>query len=192
MFPRVVGIAKPQRQAPSNIASITYTPGDATQPRAAGFRIVAQLVNDSAFTWGGGLSLAVRKKWPDAQQAFRAWVEHDRRSLRLGNLHFVTVDPTLGIASLIAQHGFGASPTPRIRYLHLKTCLDKLAQLGAERKATVHIPKLGCGQAGGSWSIVRELVEESLCGRGVKVYVYEIAGAVPQPHPQGALEFTGG
>jgi hypothetical protein len=192
MFPRVVGIAKPQRQTPSNVASITYMPGDATNPRSGGFRIIAQIVNDSAFTWGGGLSLAVRKKWPDAQQAFRAWAEHDQRGLRLGNVHFVTVDPTLGIASLIAQHGFGASPTPRIRYLHLKTCLDKLAGLAAERKATVHIPKLGCGQAGGLWSIVRELVEESLCGHGVKVYVYELAGAEPKPHPQGTLEFIGG
>ena len=136
--------------------------------------------------------MAVRKKWPDAQQAFRVWAEHDPRSLRLGNVHFVTVNPSLGIASLIAQHGFGASPTPRIRYLHLKTCLDKLSQLAAEPKATIHIPKLGCGQAGGAWAIVRELVEESLCGRGVKVYVYELAGAEPQSHPQGALEFTGG
>jgi len=191
MFPRVVGIVKPQRQAPTNIASIAYIPGDATQPRAGGFRIVAQIVNDSAFTWGGGLSLVVRKKWPEAQQSFRAWAEHDRRNLRLGNLHYVTVDSSLGIASLIAQHGYGASPTPRIRYLHLQACLEKLAQSAQEYKATVHIPKLGCGQAGGSWPIVRELVEESLCGRGVKVYVYELAGAEPRPHPQAAFEFTG-
>ena len=192
VFPRVVGIAKPQRQAPSNIASIAYLPGDATNPRSGGFRIVAQIVNDSAFTWGGGLSLSVRKKWPDAQQAFRTWAEHDRRNLRLGNVHFASVETGLGIASLIAQHGYGLSPTPRIRYLHLKTCLDKLASLATERKATVHIPKLGCGQAGGLWSVVRELVEDSLCGRGVKVYVYELAGAQPQPHPQGTLEFIGG
>jgi hypothetical protein len=44
MFPRVVGIAKPQKQATSNIASITYVPGDATQPRAGGLHFFHQII----------------------------------------------------------------------------------------------------------------------------------------------------
>jgi Zn-dependent peptidase ImmA (M78 family)/O-acetyl-ADP-ribose deacetylase (regulator of RNase III) len=188
-YPRVLGIIRPQRQTPVDIAQITYLRGDATRPRGTGPRIIAQVVNDSAFTWGGGFSLALREIWPVAQRAFRAWAEQERRNLRLGNSHVAQVDEGLAVVSMIAQRGFGPSPKPRIRYVALKACLDALGQVAAERGATVHMPKIGSGQAGGSWNIVRELVEESVCGRGVKVVVYELPGGPGPSHPQAALEF---
>ncbi|MBZ5697626.1 MAG: ImmA/IrrE family metallo-endopeptidase [Acidobacteriia bacterium] len=190
IIPRVLGIVAPQRQVAVDHARITHLGGDATQPRGSGPRIIAQLVNDSAFTWGGGLSLAVRKKWPTAQQDFRSWAMNDRKNLRLGNLHFAPIDDTLGVASLIAQHGYGPSPKPRIRYTHLKTALEQLGALASQHHASVHIPRLGCGQAGGSWSIVSELIEDALCSRGVKVYVYDLPGVEVRQHPQGALAFN--
>jgi Zn-dependent peptidase ImmA (M78 family) len=188
-IPRVLGIVAPQRQAAADSCSITYLDGDATQPRGSGPQIIAQLVNDNAFTWGGGLSLVVRKKWPSIQQEFTSWAISDRMNLRLGNFHFAPVDDNLGIASLIAQHGYGPSPKPRIRYMHLKTSLEQLGALASRRHASVHIPRLGCGQAGGSWSIVSELIEDAVCSRGVKVYVYDLPGAEVRQDPQKALAF---
>jgi len=57
--PRVLGIISPQRQLPSHVPEITFLRGDALSPRGSGPQILAQIVNDSAFTWGGGFSLAV-------------------------------------------------------------------------------------------------------------------------------------
>lgn len=188
--PRVLGIIRPQKHVPLDLAEITYVLGDASRPRGSGRRIVAQIVNDSAFTWGGGFSLAVRERWPAAQRAFRAWAERERRNLRLGNVHVGEVDEDLAIVSMIAQHGFGPSPKPRIRYMALKSGLERLGELAAEGGATVHMPKIGSGQAGGSWSIVREFVQEAVCGRGVKVYVYELPGGPGPSHPQRVLEFS--
>jgi hypothetical protein len=187
VFPRVLGLAYPQKQALSRLPEITYLQGDATIPHARGFRIVAQLVNDSAFTWGAGFSYVVRKKWPVAQRSFREWAEADRRSLKLGSVHFVNVGDGIGVASMIAQHGYGPSPKPRIRYIALATCLDSLAELAINHDATVHMPKIGAGQAGGSWSLIREVIAEKLGSRGIKVFVYELPGA-PRP-AQPALQF---
>lgn len=188
--PRVLGIISPQRQLPLRVAELTYLQGDALRPRGTSKRIVTQIINDSAFTWGGGFSLGVRDKWPIAHDAFRNWATGDRRNLRLGNLHLATVDENLQVASLIAQRGYGPSPKPRIRYVHLRNCLEKLGEIARNEGASVHIPRIGCGQAGGSWSIVAELVEDALCSRGVSVWVYDLPGAkIPSP-PQGSLKFA--
>ena len=187
IYPRVLGIIRPPKQVPNEVVEITYVRGDATRPRGSGPRIVTQVVNDSAFTWGGGFSLAARTKWPTAQHAFRSWAE--QRNLRLGNVHLADVDENLAVVSMIAQHGFGPSPKPRIRYSALKKCLEYLGNLAAERDATVHMPKVGSGQAGGSWSIIRELIQDGVCARGVKVFVYELPDGNP-PHAQAALEFS--
>jgi O-acetyl-ADP-ribose deacetylase (regulator of RNase III) len=189
-YPRVIGVIRPVKQLPVNTADITYILGDAGNPRGSGQRIVAQVVNDSAYTWGGGFSRVARERWPSAQKAFREWAEQDRSNLRLGKVHIADVDENFAVVSMVAQHGFGPSPKPRIRYMALRTCLEQLGTVAAERNASVHMPKIGSGQAGGSWSIVRELVQEAVCARRIKVFVYELPwGAVPSP-AQASLEFS--
>lgn len=189
IFPRVLGIVHTRKQAPtSRRAEITYVQGDATRPHGRGVRLLAQIVNDGAFTWGSGFSLAVRNRWPAAQRAFRHWAQADRRNLRLGSAHLADIEDDIVIASMIAQHGYGPSTKARIRYTALRTCLSSLAREAIEREATVHMPKIGSGQAGGSWSIISELVEEELCSRGIRVFVYELPFARRPAQP--ALEFV--
>lgn len=188
-YPRVLGIVRPQKEIPGSVAEITYVQGDASRPHGRGLRVIAQIVNDSAFTWGAGFSAALRDKWPAAQQGFRTWAESERSNLRLGRVHLGTVDESLAIMSMVAQHGYGPSPKPRIRYAALKACLEQLGQFAADRGATVHMPKIGSGLAGGSWSVIRELVQEAVCAKGVKVVVYELTSGPGASHPQASLEF---
>lgn len=188
--PRVLGIAKPEKQTPFEVAEVTLLQGDASRPRGSGRKILAQLVNDSAFTWGGGFSLTVRQKWPVAQQAFRAWAEGERRNLRLGNVHLSDINEDLAVVSMVAQHGYGPSPKPRIRYAALEVCLQQLGKLAAARQATVHMPRIGTGQAGGTWSIVREVIQDKVCAQGVNVFVYELPSGAGPSHPQRSLEFS--
>jgi O-acetyl-ADP-ribose deacetylase (regulator of RNase III) len=187
-FPRVLGLLRPPRQSNIRRPSITYLKGDASQPHKGGNRVLVQVVNDAALTWGGGFSLVLRKKWPSIQQAFRSWAS-ERRNLKLGNLHVSAVDPTLSVASMIAQHGYGPSPKPRIRYLALRDCLNAVGEIAKQSEATVHMPRIGCGQAGGSWEVVSELVTDMICDKGVKVFVYDPPGMSPQGHPQAAIPF---
>jgi O-acetyl-ADP-ribose deacetylase (regulator of RNase III) len=188
VYPRVIGLLKPPRQAPVQLPSITYLKGDASEPRGSGNRLLVQVVNDSALTWGGGFSLALRKKWPTLQQAFRSWAMQGR-NLKLGNVHVAAANEALTVVSMVAQHGYGPSPKPRIRYLALQKCLRTVGELARQRDATVHMPRIGCGLAGGSWSVVHELVTEEICNKGVSVSVYDLPGVQPQGHPQAALQF---
>ena len=75
---------------------------------------------------------------------------------------------------MVSQHGYGPSPRPRIRYDALQACLRLLAKVATECSASVHMPRIGCGEAGGSWGIVQELVETELVTRGVVVTVYDL------------------
>lgn len=188
IFPRVIGFIKPHRQSGRSLPSIDYLKGDATQPRGTGHRFLLQIVNDQALTWGGGFSLVVRKKWPAVHDAFHAWVMN-RENLKLGKLHVASAEENLLVLSMIAQHGYGPSPRPRIRYVALRKCLSAVGDLATESHATVHMPRIGCGQAGGSWDVVSELVTDALCNKGTKVFVYDPPGVEPPVQQQTTLRF---
>lgn len=173
-YPRVVGIISPAKVQRSEIARITYLKGDATEPRGTAFRLIAHIVNDKAPTWGAGFALFVRKKWPGVQEDFKRWAAEHKQQFALGSVHISTVSESMRICHMIAQHGYGPSPRPRIRYVALRLCLARVADEALRVGATVHVPRIGTGQAGGSWEIVSELIEEALCKRGTSVTVYDL------------------
>jgi O-acetyl-ADP-ribose deacetylase (regulator of RNase III) len=92
----------------------------------------------------------------------------------LGAVHFADVEPELWIASLVAQAGYGDTPTerPRLRLAALRQCLETLATAAAERGASIHMPLIGTGQGGAAWPKVRDLVIEELADRHVPTTVY--------------------
>ena len=68
----------------------------------------------------------------------------------LGSVQFVQVEPYLWVANMIGQHGVrGGSRTPPIRYEAVAACLDKVAEKAREIDASLHMPRIGCGLAGG-------------------------------------------
>ncbi|MGC3966077.1 MAG: ImmA/IrrE family metallo-endopeptidase [Pirellulales bacterium] len=173
-FPRVLGLLIPKGKQAGKPSKISYLKGDATQPRGTGQRIIAHVVNDKAARWGAGFAKAVKAKWPTVQTEFIEWSQRYKSQFKLGNCRLISVEPSLGLFQMIAQRGYGDSAGPRIRYTALSRCLDELGQLAASKSASVHMPRIGCGQAGGHWFVVRELVEESLVDRGISVFVYDL------------------
>ncbi len=174
LYPRVIGILRVKGGTPREPPGIIEVRGDATQPRGSGPRVIAHVVNDKTPNWGAGFALALKIKWPEAQEDFIRWADEERSHLTLGNTHQTQLPDGLTAYHMVAQHGYGPAPKPRIRYVHLKTCLDKLAVYALGQNATVHMPRIGTGHAGGQWNIVRELIDESLVRRGVDVMVYEL------------------
>ena len=43
------------------------------------------------------------------------------------------------------------------------------------------MPRIGSGQAGGSWTIISELIETEVCAAGVPVTVYDLPGRKDEP-----------
>ncbi len=173
-YPRVVGIAVPSGAKRGALKTITELTGDASQPRGDGSRIVAHVVNDGALVWGAGFGLQVRKKWPAVQRAYRTWVMSGRGHASMGNVCMTRAEDALYVCQMVCQRGFGPSTTPRIRYVALELCLEKLSVLAGKMNASVHMPRIGTGEAGGSWAVVKELIENILCEAGIAVSVYQL------------------
>ncbi|HEX7997685.1 MAG TPA: ImmA/IrrE family metallo-endopeptidase [Pyrinomonadaceae bacterium] len=193
IYPRVMGIIMPPSPSYHSPNKINYRRGDATDPRDEGdYRIIAHIVNDKTPMWGGVFARAVKKKWPRAQADFERWSAEGERHLSLGNARLAEVDERLAVFTMVAQRGYGESNKPRIKYSALKSCLELLADAAERRGASVHMPRIGSGQAGGNWEIISELIEDALCGRGIKVYVYTLPNAPVRKAPQGRLAFSQG
>jgi len=190
-YPRVIGVAtRTEKTSTKQINEPIRVKGDATAPRKGGNRIVAFIVNDKTPRWGAGFALAARRKWPHIQDEFVRWTEKSPTHLRLGNIHAIEIEPTLIAVMLIAQRGYGDSPKPRIRYNALYEGLEKLASLAKERGASIHMPRLGSGQARGHWPIIAEMIEQSLSKRDIEVTVYDLPNAEPKQEAQGLLSFS--
>ncbi|MEV0449365.1 macro domain-containing protein [Streptomyces sp. NPDC050600] len=154
---------------------IEYVRGDATAPRGKGVKIVAHVCNDLG-GWGKGFVLAVSARWPEPEAAYRRWHrERAGNDFGLGAAQFVRVEPNVWVANLVGQRGIrtGRSSGVPVRYEAIDAALGLLAGKAAEVGASVHMPRIGCGLAGGEWSRVEPLVVERLVARGIPVTVYD-------------------
>ncbi|EFE65686.1 macro domain-containing protein [Streptomyces viridosporus] len=156
------------------MSGITYVRGDATVPSVKGVTIVAHVCNDIG-GWGKGFVLALSRRWPEPEAAYRAW-HRDRASndFALGAVQLVQVERYAWVANMIGQRGTrtGSKGVP-VRYEAIDTALTRLADHAADLKASVHMPRIGCGLAGGKWSRVEPLITERLVERGIPVTVYD-------------------
>ncbi|GAA2455611.1 macro domain-containing protein [Actinomadura vinacea] len=157
------------------MAAIRYIKGDATSPQAKGTKVIAHVCNDLG-GWGKGFVLAISKRWPDPEKAYRAW-HRDRahNDFGLGAVQFVQVEPYIWVANMVGQRGIRPSKKngPPIRYDAVDQCLTALADKAKALDATVHMPRIGCGLAGGKWSRIEPLVTIRLTAQGIEVTVYE-------------------
>ncbi|MEU3140174.1 macro domain-containing protein [Nocardiopsis alba] len=148
--------------------------GDATSPQASGPKIIAHVCNDQG-GWGKGFVLAISRRWPEPERDYRAWYrERAHNDFELGAVRLVQVEADTWVANMIGQHGMRrGSGGPPIRYEAVASCLRALAAHALELGATVHMPRIGCGLAGGKWERIQPLVERELLERGVRVTVYD-------------------
>lgn len=156
------------------MAGIVTIKGDATCPQAAGNKIICHICNDIG-KWGTGFVLALSARWPEPERAYREWYNgRAGNDFALGAVQLVRVEPYVWVANMVGQHGIrGGSGGPPIRYTAVDECLRKAGTHAAELKATVHMPRIGCGLAGGKWEKIEPLIVRNLCERGVDVTVYD-------------------
>jgi hypothetical protein len=171
-LPRVVGLLLDQARA-TKPNEITELIGDATDPRGDGPRLIVQLVNDKTPNWGGPFARALKSRYPAAQTAFRLWA-HEPGHLHLGHVHVVDVSDEIAVATMVAQKGYGASVKTRVRFAALRDSLAQVAAIARTRGAAVHMPRIGTGEGGAAWAIIRELIDDELVRTGLDVTVYTL------------------
>jgi hypothetical protein len=172
-FPRVAGVVR-FKETDAGHDGLHIVHGNVLAPAGGGPKVICQLVNDQARTWGGGVARSSARKYPTAQQQFSQWIVQIPRRERLGRVHFAAADRDLTIASLVAQEGYGPASSPRIRYAPLEQAFTAVAQFALDQNASVHLPRIGSGQSGGAWDIVEEIIRNTLTARGVRATVYDL------------------
>ncbi|MGW1885005.1 macro domain-containing protein [Streptomyces sp. NPDC001970] len=156
------------------MSGITYVRGDATAPHGKGVKLIAHVCNDLG-GWGKGFVVAISRRWPEPEAAYRRWHrERAGNDFGLGAVQFVQVGPYAWVANMVGQRGMrtGSKGVP-VRYEAIDTALGALGDRAVELGASVHMPRIGCGLAGGKWSRVEPLITERLVARGIPVTVYD-------------------
>jgi O-acetyl-ADP-ribose deacetylase (regulator of RNase III) len=156
------------------MSGITYLKGDATSPQRDGPKIICHVCNDIG-GWGKGFVLALSKRWPEPEAEYRTWhAAGTGGGFGLGAVQFVRVRADTWVANMVGQRGLKrAASGPPIRYEAVAACLAQVGAKARELGASVHMPRIGCGLAGGEWSQIEPLIEKHLVGAGVPVTVYD-------------------
>lgn len=163
---------------------IIYLVGDATDPQVEGTKIIAHVCNDIG-GWGRGFVLSLSQRWPASEKSYRSWYQMNgvmgRPELvpfRLGRMKLVRVANDVFVANMIAQHGImPEGDVPPIRYNALEDCLAELRLHAKDLKASIHMPRIGCGLAGGKWSEIEPIINKTLDDVGVYVYDFQTGDA---------------
>ncbi len=157
------------------VSRISYVSGDATKPVGAGPKVIAHICNDEG-KWGKGFVLAVTQRWKEPEAVYRRQYKQNPKP-QLGDVQFVEVEPQTTVANIIGQHGIrrGSGGMAPIRYGAVETALTKVAEYALAHGASVHMPRIGCGLAGGSWEEIEPFIKRSLADQGVDVVIYDFA-----------------
>lgn len=154
--------------------TIQYLKGDATVPQAKGTKIIAHICNDIG-GWGKGFVLAVSKRWEEPEKEYRNWHRfRSKNNFALGEIQLVQVEKYIFVANIIGQKGIktGSNGVP-VRYDAIEKALGKLSNEALLLNASVHMPRIGCGLAGGKWEEIEPIIERTLLVKNVEVYVYD-------------------
>jgi O-acetyl-ADP-ribose deacetylase (regulator of RNase III) len=172
---------------------IHYVAGDATDPQGDGPMIIAHICNDTG-RWGAGFVKALSARWSKPELEYRRWYERSITNglarLPLGHIQRVCVDKfnQLYVVNMIAQRGTWQPPNADnpgrpvlVQYGELSRCLAQLAAHAGALGASVHMPRIGTGLAGGDWHRIEPLIEQQLAKNGIDVTVYDLEPWTPTP-----------
>jgi len=133
------------------------------------YGIVCHQVNAKG-VMGAGLARAIRKQWVIAYHDYLN--AFNLKKLKLGEVIFSNVianNPNLQVAGMIAQNSYGNSKSTGITYTDYQAfeiCLNKIKIWQSncmDGVLPVYLPYgIGCGLAGGSWDVIKHLIEEYL------------------------------
>ena len=159
-----------------------FVKGDATEPIGPDdVKMIIHVCNDID-KFGKGFVAALSKKWPETKRSFHAMKAGGVNIL--GNVDFCWID-NVCVANMISQHGIykvynrkSKESIPPIRYDALHESLQKVRDqvetlISYGKSVSIHMPRIGCGLAGGKWELIEPIINEIL-PKLVDIYVYDL------------------
>jgi O-acetyl-ADP-ribose deacetylase (regulator of RNase III) len=162
-------------------SGVQYITGDATKPQGEGLKIIAHC-NNNRGGWGSGFVVALSKKWPRPEIEYRDWHKRsgdDKFQKMLGATMLVPVESDIYVANIIGQDGLRKGPDGKapVRYPAIGKGFEHIASFALEhpdKNVSIHMPRIGCGLAGGDWSEIEPLLDRFFVTKGIAVTVYDL------------------
>ena len=163
---------------------INYVIGDATKPKKGPAKkapephVIAHCCNNIG-AWGAGFVMALSKMSRKPERKYRDWANgrlDGGAPMELGNVQLVRLDVELYVANMIGQTGiYERNGVPPIRYDAIETCLNKVGSWTWQKGGSIHMPRIGCGLAGGDWAKMEEILLRGQAKNGnIPMYVYDL------------------
>jgi O-acetyl-ADP-ribose deacetylase (regulator of RNase III) len=154
--------------------TINYIKGDATQPIGEGNKIIVHVCNDIG-GWGRGFVVALSQRWSQPESEFKKWYK-SKENYSLGEIIFVQVEEDIWVANMIGQRDIKPDKegNPPVRYDAIAKALSKVVAFAQETNASVHMPRIGCGLAGGTWDKMEPVIIKELVNKKIPVTVYDL------------------
>jgi O-acetyl-ADP-ribose deacetylase (regulator of RNase III) len=128
--------------------------------------------------WGAGFVVALLRRRGEPEAADKTWYRNRKRGVEppfeLGSVQFVAVADQLWVANMIGQRNIRRSRKgePPVRYHAIATGLGRVADYAQANQATAPMPRIGAGLAGGDWTRIEAVINETL--GAVEVTVYDL------------------
>lgn len=105
---------------------------------------------------GSGVALAVRHKYPGAYEKYVQDLQTE--AVELGMVSWYRPTSCLYIASAITQYKYGYDGHKYVNYDALTECFAEVLERAKVEGLDVHMPLIGAGLGGGTWSEISELI----------------------------------
>lgn len=161
------------------MSKISYIIGDATRPVGGDLKVIVHISNNAG-RWGAGFVLALSARWKLPEKSYREWYRDKAEvPMMLSMVDFTQPEKDIIVASIIGQNGINRSTmrshAAPVDYEAISQGLEVVADsIRRKRKGTVHMPRIGCGLAGGTWGQIEPIIQHQLCDRGISVTVYDL------------------
>lgn len=136
---------------------------------------------------GSGVAKAVRDTYPEAYAAYRRAYAEGR--LTLGTVIWARIPQKepLAIANAITQEFYGRDPSRRyVDYDAVRQAFTRIGEVARTHHLPVHYPKIGAGLGNGDWSVISQIIDDTLAGVEHTLWVpQEDAAPKPPGRPRG-------
>jgi O-acetyl-ADP-ribose deacetylase (regulator of RNase III) len=110
---------------------------------------------------GGGIALQIREKWPILFERYAAKCK--KGELKLGQVDVFEISPDLYVVNLAGQESTSSPDGVDTNYASYEESLPVVRALGEEKGLPVYFPHgIGCGLAGGDWSVMEPLLHKHI------------------------------
>jgi O-acetyl-ADP-ribose deacetylase (regulator of RNase III) len=130
---------------------------------------------------GSGIAKQIRDKWPEVFTRYQEYMNYfwnmgiaTSSEHYLGQMQLIKVEDGKWVANFFSQDKYLPRGICHTDYEAFRICCKKLKSniddYAILKKVTIGFPyKIGCGLAGGDWSIISKIIEEELSEYNVEI-----------------------